>query len=138
MTELVATVCSGLFTGAALYINLVEHPARIEAGLELAVAEFAPSYRRATVLQASLACVGSLAGIAAWIGGAGVSSLMGAIALLAVVPFTLIIIFPTNHALLDPKLDPASPRARELLDRWGGLHAVRTVLGMTAFVLFAS
>ena len=138
MIELIATICSGLFTGAALYINLVEHPARIEAGVEIAVAEFAPSYRRATVLQASLACVGSLAGVVAWAGGAGTSSLVGAIALLAVVPFTLIVIFPTNEALLDPGLDRTSPRARELLDRWGSLHAVRTVLGLAAFVLFAS
>ncbi len=49
-----ATLASSLFTGAAIYINLVEHPARMEAGTQLALTEFAPSYRRATVMQVAL------------------------------------------------------------------------------------
>src|SRR5206468_5807429 len=44
----------GLFTGAAVYISLVEHPARMKCGVELAATEFAPSYRRATIMQANL------------------------------------------------------------------------------------
>lgn len=43
-----ATLCAGLFCGAALSINLVEHSARMSCGPDLAVREFAPSYRRAT------------------------------------------------------------------------------------------
>jgi hypothetical protein len=53
--ELVATLCAGLFAGAAIYITLVEHPARLECGTDLAVTEFGPSYRRAAIMQASLA-----------------------------------------------------------------------------------
>jgi hypothetical protein len=45
--ELVATFSAGLFAGAAMYVTLVEHPARLECGTELAVTEFGPSYRRA-------------------------------------------------------------------------------------------
>src|SRR6266571_1786541 len=51
----VAALCCGLFAGAALYLNLVEHPVRMECRTELAATEFPPSYRRATVLQVSLA-----------------------------------------------------------------------------------
>jgi len=54
----VAVVASGLFAGAAIYTNLVEHPARLSCGTPFAVREFAPSYRRATIQQASLAVVG--------------------------------------------------------------------------------
>ncbi len=36
MLELLATGCAGLFAGAAIYINLVEHPARVECGNALA------------------------------------------------------------------------------------------------------
>lgn len=50
LLEMLATLSAGLFAGAAMYINLVEHPARIECGPGLAVTEFAPSYRRATVM----------------------------------------------------------------------------------------
>jgi hypothetical protein len=41
--ELVATLASGIFFGAALYINLVEQPARVSCGVPLAVTEWRPS-----------------------------------------------------------------------------------------------
>jgi hypothetical protein len=44
--ELVALLSIGLFAGAALYVSLVEHPARREYGTAPAIAEFRPSYRR--------------------------------------------------------------------------------------------
>lgn len=56
----------------ALQLTLVEHPARLECGPALALTEFRPSYRRAAILQASLAAVGCLAAVGAWTQGAGV------------------------------------------------------------------
>lgn len=133
---IVATLSAGLFSGAAIYINAVEHPARLSCGTELAVQEFAPSYRRATVMQASLAVTGCLTGLwSAWVTRDGWIAL-GAILLGLVVPFTLMVILPTNNQLLDPTLDARSDRARLLLIRWGRLHAVRSVLSTAAFVLF--
>src|SRR5262245_46407642 len=133
---LVATLCAGLFAGAAIYINTVEHPARLSCGTELAVREFAPSYHRATVMQVSLALSGCVTGLwSAWSRGDAWLA-VGAILLGAVMPFTLIAIFPTNKQLLDPALDPRSQRAMDLLVRWGRLHAVRSVLSGTAFLVF--
>jgi anthrone oxygenase-like protein len=130
---IIATVCAGLFAGAAIYINAVEHPARLSCGSEIALRQFAPSYRRATVMQASLAVVGCLSGLwyawllrDVWVGLA--AALLG-----AVVPFTLIVILPTNK--LDPSLDQRGARAAALLGRWGRLHAVRSLLSSVAFVL---
>ena len=133
---IVAAVCAGLFAGAAIYINAVEHPARLSCGNEVALREFAPSYRRATVMQASLAIVGCLAGLwSAWVlGDAWVG--LGALLLGAVVPFTLIVILPTNKQLLEPSLDPSGTRTTELLIRWGRLHAVRSALSTIALLLF--
>jgi uncharacterized membrane protein len=62
--------------------------------------------------------------------------LFGGIGIVAVVPFTLIVILPTNKKLLDPSLNRNSEAARQLLVRWGRLHAVRTVLSLAAFVAF--
>ncbi|HWX94413.1 MAG TPA: DUF1772 domain-containing protein [Terriglobales bacterium] len=134
--EFVASLCTALFAGAPLYINLVEHPARMECGTALAAAEFGPSYRRATMMQASLAVVAFLTGTWAWWLNSTGAWLVGGILIGAVVPFTLIAILPTNKKLLDPLLDPNSELARTLLKKWGRLHAVRTVLSVVALVVF--
>ena len=137
MLELVAVLCTGLFAGAAVYITLVEHPARLECGMAVAVAEFGPSYRRAAVMQATLAAVGCLAGIAAWAQGRGVPMLVAGVLLGAAIPFTLLVVLPTNKRLLDPALDRQSADAAALMARWGHLHAVRSVASTVAFVLLA-
>jgi hypothetical protein len=134
--QLVATLSAGLFAGAALYITLVEHPARMQCGPGLAVTEFGPSYKRATVMQAPLAAVGFLSGTAAWLTGAHFLWAVGGILLGAVIPLTLIIIAPTNKQLLDSALDRDSALGQRLLRRWGRLHALRTVMGVVAFVMF--
>ncbi len=131
--EILATLCAGFFAGAAIYITAVEHPARLGCGTALAVREFAPSYRRATVMQASLAVVGFLAAVGAWWQAGHSGLLIGGLLLGAVVPYTLLGILPTNQQLLAPTLDPDSAEAAALLGRWGRLHAVRSVLGAVAF-----
>jgi hypothetical protein len=133
ISALVATASAGLFAGAAIYISAVEHPARLSCGTALALREFAPSYRRGTVMQASLAVVGLLASIAAWWQSDRVEFLIDGLLLGSVVPFTLLVIFPTNHRLLAADLDADSAESRTLLERWGTLHVVRSVLGTLAF-----
>lgn len=134
-----AVGCCGLFAGAALYINLVEHPARMSCGAELALREWAPSYERAAVMQASLAVLGGVAGVLAWVFLGGLGYLVGALLLLGVVPFTLLVVFPTNRLLLELHARGELGNADELLRRWNALHAVRTALSIAAFVflLFA-
>jgi Na+-transporting NADH:ubiquinone oxidoreductase subunit NqrB len=136
IAEFVAVLSCSLFTGASVYINLVEHPARMQCGVEIAATEFAPSYRRATVLQATSAAVGLISSIAAWLAGATFWWLVAGVMLGSVVPFTLFVILPTNKRLLSPTLDKRSVEAERLLTRWGKLHAVRSVLSGLALLLF--
>ena len=136
LIQLVATLSTGLFSGAALYINLVEHPARILCGTVIAITEFGPSYKRAAVMQASLAVLGSLSGIIAWLLSSGIPWLLGGLLLGAVIPFTFIVISPVNKKLLDTSLDKNSEFASGLLSRWGKLHAVRSFLSLIAFMIF--
>jgi anthrone oxygenase-like protein len=133
--ELIATLCTGLFTGAALYVNLVEHPARLETGTASAIREWRPSYRRGTVMQASLAVAGFLAALGAWLDGRGIPVLIAGVLQGAVVPFTLIVILPTNKQLSDSALDEASPKAAALLAKWNQLHAVRSMAALLAFLM---
>jgi Domain of unknown function (DUF1772) len=136
LAKFLTTLCCGLFAGAAIYINLVEHPARMECGTELAIREFGPSYRRAAVMQASLAAMGLTAAMVAWLAGASVWWLVGGLLLGSVIPLTLAVIMPTNKLLLASTLDKGSAQARELLTRWGKLHAVRSALSGVALVIF--
>jgi len=134
--EVVATLTSGIFFGAALYINVVEQPARLSCGVPLAVTEWRPSYRRGTLMQAPLALIGSVAAFMAWSLEGSKAWLMGGLIFLAVVPFTLIVILPTNKRLESQELDIRSKEAERLLRRWGGLHAIRSLLSGIAFVVF--
>jgi hypothetical protein len=136
IAEFVGVLACSLFTGAAVYLTLVEHPARMECGVEIAATEFPPSYRRASVMQASLAALGLVSSIAAWLAGATFWWLVGGVLLGSVIPFTLIVILPTNNQLLSPALDRRSPETERLLARWGMLHAVRSVLSTVALFLF--
>ena len=130
-----AILATALFTGAALYVSAVEQPARLALPTETAIAEWRPSYRRATFMQATLAVLGTLLGIAAGLFGGGATWIVAAFALSAVVPFTLFVMWPVNQRLEDPSLDLASAEARELLVRWGHLHAVRTAISLAALLL---
>jgi hypothetical protein len=134
--QFVAILSATLFSGAAIYINLVEHPARMECGTDIAAREFGPSYRRAAVMQATLALIATLAAIGAWAGDTRPAWLVGAFLIFLVVPFTLIAIRPTNKQLLDPNPDRSSETALRLLQRWGMLHAVRSLLATLASGIF--
>ena len=136
VAELVAILASALFAGAAVYITFVEHPARLSCGSAVALKQWIPSYKRATVMQASLAIVSTIAGLIRWLDGREWMWLTGAILIFAVVPATLLIIFPTNTKLLDPARDPESTETLALLRTWGHLHAIRSVLGLASTLLF--
>ena len=134
--EFIAVLSCTLFTGAAIYINLVEHPARMGCDTKTAATVWAPSYKRATVMQASLAILSFLAGVSAWLLGSGILWLAGAVVIGLVVPFTFIAIMPTNHQLLEPGRDLASDETRKLLEKWARLHAVRSVLSLVASMIY--
>jgi Anthrone oxygenase len=134
--QFIAAFCTALFAGAAVYINVAEHPARACVGdARFALTQWAASYKRATLMQVPLALAGLVTSVAAWLLGASAWWLVAGILIGSVVPFTLIGIMPTNRKLLASDRDAASAETRALLDRWGKLHAVRSVLSLLATAL---
>jgi hypothetical protein len=136
IAEILATLATGIFAGAALYVSIVEHPARLLCGTAAAVNQWRPSYRRGTVMQAPLAVIAFLLAVWSWWAGDGSAWLIGGMLIVAVVPFTLIVILPTNRRFQSDQLDISSTEAAHLLRRWGRLHGVRTILSFTAFLVF--
>jgi anthrone oxygenase-like protein len=133
---LLAMIASAIFCGAALYVNVAEQPARLSLDDRALLAEWKPSYKRGAAMQAPLALVGFLLGVLAWWQTAHPGFLIGAIAMIAPWPWTLIGIKPTNDALLATDPDKAGPQTRALIVRWGAIHGVRTALGALATVAF--
>jgi Domain of unknown function (DUF1772) len=134
--EFTAVICAALFAGAALYINVAEHPARMSLETRMAASQWAPSYQRATWLQAPLALASLFSGVAVWLLVGGLGWLVAALLVGAVVPFTFGVIMPTNHQLLAPGRDLSTVETRELLMRWGRLHAVRTTLALAGTMIY--
>jgi hypothetical protein len=133
---LLALIVASLFTGAALYVNVAEQPARLLLDDRALLTEWKPSYKRGAAMQAPLALVGFLLGSIAWWQTSHPGFLTGAIAMILPWPWTLIGIKPTNDALLVTVPDRAGPQTRSLVVRWGALHGVRTALGALAAVAF--
>jgi uncharacterized membrane protein len=133
IAEALATFCCGVFFGAAVYISLVQHPAALETGTEFAVRFFTPMYRRAALMQASLAIIGAISSLAAYLLAAGRAWLLSAVLIAGVIPYTLLIVEPINQEI--QTVDPSAREAVELLMRWGRLHCLRTLASGTALVL---
>ena len=90
-------------------------------------------------MQAGLAFVGLAASVAAWAENGNGRVLLAGLLLGSFIPYTLLVVLPTNKKLLDPSLNARSPEAAALLLRWGRLHSIRTIAGLLAFglLLFA-
>jgi hypothetical protein len=137
MLALLALVASALFTGAAFYVSFAEHPARMILDDKSALTQWKPSYTRGAIMQAGLALVGGVAGIAAWAKWRSVWPwLTGGVLLLAIIAYTFAVIWQTNNRLKATPLDQAGPESRALLIKWGRLHIGRTVLGALATAFF--
>jgi len=133
MFRSIATLCSGIFFGAALYISLVQHPAVLSTGTEFAARYFPEMYSRAALLQASSALLGALSALAAWFYGARPIVLVAVLLQASIVLFTIVVVAPVNRELVGGSIDPTSQRAAELLIHWGWLHWARTIAGGLAF-----
>jgi hypothetical protein len=132
----VALMLAAAFAGAAFYISCAEHPARLGLDDKSLLKQWKPSYAAGTTMQATLAALsGALALVAAWM-TFDWRWVLGAALILANWPYTLWGIKPTNRRLKAIAEDDAGVSSRALLQTWGRLHAVRTVLGIAATLVF--
>jgi hypothetical protein len=131
---LLALTVAAVFTGAAIYINVAEQPARLSLDDASLLAEWKPAYKRGFAMQAPLAVIGCLFGMIAWWQTAQIIFLIGAVLMIANWPWTLFGIMPTNKTL--EAIQSGTPETRGLIMKWGGLHAVRSALGALATLAF--
>src|SRR5215471_12005771 len=118
-----ALAIASLFTGAAIYINIAEQPARVQLDDRSLLVEWKLAYKRGYIMQASLVIGGGFFGVVAFFSTFEWRWLFGALVLLANWPYTIFVIMPTNRRLMDTPAEGATAETRGLIWRWGILHA---------------
>ena len=131
-----AFMMAAVFTGAAIYINIVEQPARLQLDDHSLLTEWKPAYQRGYIMQASLVVVGGVLGLVAFLSTLEWRCLLGAVVLLANWPYTIYVIMPTNRRLMDTPPEDATAETRQMIRQWGILHAARSALGLLATLMF--
>lgn len=136
LVEFLALFFCGTFFGAAVYISIAQHPALMKAGVPVAARFFPPMYGLAAPMQIVSALVGSLAGLIQWLLADNVLWAIGAAFLIAVIPFTLVVLKPINDQLLDTKTERTESEIEDLLNRWAPRHWVRSIASGLSFAIY--
>ncbi|MBY6242389.1 DUF1772 domain-containing protein [Methylosinus sp. Sm6] len=136
VTGSLALAAAAAFTGASLYVNFVEQPARLRLEDKALLAEWQDSDHRGFVILAGLALLSALCGFFVYKTLDDFRWLVGSAAIIAVWPFMFFAIVPLNNRILALIAAEAGSEARKTIELWGRLEFVLTALGALATAVF--
>ncbi len=136
LIEFFALFLCGTFFGAAVYISIAQHPATMKAGMPFAAKFFPPMYGLAAPMQIASAVGGTLAGVAQWFLGGSILWIVGAVLLLFVIPYTVLVLKPINDQLLDANSERTDSEIESLLNQWAPRHWIRSIASGLSFAIY--
>jgi hypothetical protein len=136
ITGSLALAAAGAFTGASLYVNYVEQPARLSLDDEALMKEWEPSDHRGFIVLAGLALLSAVLGFVAYRELDDIRWLLGAIVIIASWPYTYLAIVPLNNRILALIGADAAQEARKVIDLWGRLELGQTGIGLLAVLIY--
>ncbi|KAN0040848.1 hypothetical protein ACTFIV_003384 [Dictyostelium citrinum] len=157
----IALLSGAMFAGISVYIQTIEHPSRSKLPTEFAIKEWRESFKRGAPFQPTLLALSSISSLLTFGSIAkascktidrvvfkasvdsvrhccqcnGMGWLVSGGLMLSIIPFTLLTIAPINKRLLSNDLDTFSDETHQLLDKWGKLHSIRSLLSLSAVVI---
>jgi len=130
-----ALVFAAALTGAGLYVNWVEQPARLALDDSALLSEWGPSDQRGVALGAALALLSAVLGLSAYFSSGDVRWAIGAVFVILTWPYTFFIMAPLNNQILTLQTRDVGA-ARALVRQWGLLEWGQTLIGLVATGLF--
>lgn len=132
-----ALAAASAFTGASLYVNSVEQPARLALDDKALIKEWEDSDHRGFAVLAGLSLVSAIFAFVAYRSLDDIRWLFGAIVILASWPYSYWTIVPLNNRILDLISAEASGEARKMIEMWGRFEIGLTAIGALAILVFS-
>jgi len=122
--------------GIALTATVIVHPILVIAKKATAIEVFKPFFDKTHIWVLVLSIIVTLLALAYsimtgnwwWFGISMIMHLNG--------PYTIFFMMPLNRRLMDENVDPLSKQTASDIQKWGGLHLVRTILNGLIFLGF--
>jgi hypothetical protein len=124
------------FLGAAIYIGLVEQPARLALGPRAMLREWMLSNRRGTPVLSVMAVASAILGFIQFKANGDVRWIIGGVTILASLPYAYFVMMPVNVWLFAIAPGKAVSPARKLVRDWGLLEWGHAVIGLAAVGAF--
>ncbi|MBV9287935.1 MAG: DUF1772 domain-containing protein [Hyphomicrobiales bacterium] len=131
----IALAFAAAFSGAAVYVNWVEQPARLALEDEALLSEWAPSDSRGVALLAAFALAAALAGFIAWFESEDIRWVFGALMAIATWPYAFFVMAPLNNQILSLRGQDVAA-AKALIRQWGLIESGFAAIGVVAVAFF--
>jgi len=132
---MLALAFAAAFTGASLYVNWVEQPARLKLDEEALLSEWGPSDSRGVSFLAAIALLAAICGLIAYFDTQDVRWAFGALLIIASWIYAYFVMAPLDNQIRALRGGEVAA-ARALVRQWGIVESGLTAIGAATVLIF--